>query len=545
MIKIRTLLLGLLLLGLSGYMVNQYFDKLKNYYDSFVLDMKEVYFSYFPYQDKYFTYISAAEKNQLKSWLKAGEYNKLNVYFDELTKLYKSNILYEFKLYESYDEFEFHFNYESEHFEKWIAASPQKPFPFIARAYYNKAVAWAKRGGAFISKTSQKQISEMSEYMHKAESDAEKAIALDENNVMPYLILLDVYSSTGRDKLKYLAYEKANKLAENSYVLKIRYQKYIQSKWGGSDAYLLSYTKKQLELADKYPWFSRLMANYYLIKARHYGAAKESKDQTLKRMALVTKSLSYDRYWDALHYRGVQYKKLKEYSKAIDDFSEVLMRKPTHFYGRYVRAKVYNSIGKIEKAEKDLNDLMVLYPDAYKPRFTLIDLYYNTNRFDEALALSLESEKFKPEKKATWLRQRGHIYFVQGKSISNHKLAKEKFMQSIELAKQSLAIDETSSWAWSYMGLIGLEYIKDYKLAAKSYQNASKYHESPDYLYDYALALYRDGHKDTRKAYEHFYEYCKTKKCNKPSVVWTGLFLDCLNGLRSCQLDRHDYDKWL
>lgn len=543
--KLRLILLSFTLIGLLVFMVFQYQEQAKKYYNVALIEIKQIYFSFFPYKDKYFTYITPQTRDTLTSWLQTGQYEKLNDYFIALGKKYKSDIKYENKLYESYITFAYDFNFTPEQFADWIKAYPDSAIPLVGRAYYHENIALIKRGGAYISKTSTGQITDMHKYMEMATMDAEQAIERNPKNLMSWLILIKAYSFTGRDKLKYLAYTKALKFSDSSYILRSYYQTYTQAKWGGSDAYYYSYTKKQLELTHKYPWLSRLMATYYLNLANNFLDKKNIKNQIQVKLDYINKSLTYDRYWESLHAKGRLLRDQKKYSEAISAFSEAIMRNPDNFYSRLVRGKVYRLMEQYEYAEKEFSLLLDDYPTSYGAHFELIETYDLNNKYEEAILLSKKAISIVNKGKDNLYSQRSDVYFKQAKSSNDKSKVISFYKLAIDASMKSLEINDKNARVWNRIGYLSVEYTKDYKLAIKSFKRSLELNENGNVLYDYALSLYRDNDKGARKAYEYFYDYCKTNSCQKPSVVWAKLFIDCLNGLSSCELDKEDYVRWL
>jgi tetratricopeptide (TPR) repeat protein len=60
---------------------------------------------------------------------------------------------------------------------------------------------------------------------------------------------------------------------------------------------------------------------------------------------------------NAVYYynRGISYSKLKNYEKAIDDFSESIRLKPDHFKSFLMRGFAYLFSGKLDKAKADFD----------------------------------------------------------------------------------------------------------------------------------------------------------------------------------------------
>ncbi len=79
----------------------------------------------------------------------------------------------------------------------WISHSPESALPYLIRANYYKDTAWLVRGPDFSNAVPGQHMQAFQEFLHRAEDDARRSIALDPKIPWSYFLRLEI--SGGRD----------------------------------------------------------------------------------------------------------------------------------------------------------------------------------------------------------------------------------------------------------------------------------------------------------------------------------------------------------
>ena len=102
-------------------------------------------------------------------------------------------------------------------------------------------------------------------------------------------------------------------------------------------------------------------ANYYYNRSNRYSElAKQMHKKTIDDLcnAINCGSDTFKKVNRIFHKRGQYYMELKEYGKAVDDFSESLKLETDHFDTLVMRAKAYYLAGEKDKAKADIEEYL-------------------------------------------------------------------------------------------------------------------------------------------------------------------------------------------
>jgi tetratricopeptide (TPR) repeat protein len=116
----------------------------------------------------------------------------------------------------------------------WISHSPESALPYLIRAKYYTDTAWLIRGPDFSDAVPGQHMQAFQEFLHRAEDDARRSIALDPKIPWSYFLRLQI--SGGRDDSQQLdqVFQDAIGHFPDYYELyRIRLH-YLEPKWGGS-----------------------------------------------------------------------------------------------------------------------------------------------------------------------------------------------------------------------------------------------------------------------------------------------------------------------
>ncbi|CAD2074169.1 hypothetical protein GCM10007275_05340 [Jeotgalicoccus coquinae] len=179
-----------------------------------------------------------------------------------------------------------------------------------------------------------------------------------------------------------------------------------------------------------------------------------------------------------------------EYEKALELIFKTIDENPkdeTHYINGAV---VLSSIGKIEEAERFLQQALVLKPDSFSAGYTLANLYFNAERYKEALVLYLNvyDKHFED----------GDLNFMIARSYVNTG----DFAMSIpffETAHKNEPEDTDISFEYG----LTLCQLEQYEPAQKLLQSVTEKTEHADAEYNLGLATYMKD-EDIEAARSHF-----------------------------------------
>src|SRR5579863_3856942 len=116
----------------------------------------------------------------------------------------------------------------------WISHSPESALPYLIRAKYYTDTAWLIRGPDFSDAVPGQHMQAFQEFLHRAEDDARRSIALDPKIPWSYFLRLQI--SGGQDdsqQLDQVFHEAIAHFPDYYELYRIRLH-YLEPKWGGS-----------------------------------------------------------------------------------------------------------------------------------------------------------------------------------------------------------------------------------------------------------------------------------------------------------------------
>jgi len=87
-----------------------------------------------------------------------------------------------------------------------------------------------------------------------------------------------------------------------------------------------------------------------------------------------------------LLFRSRSFGKLRQYSKAISDLSEIIVENPEHENALYYRGYFYNYSGKQQSALDDYLKVIKLNPNRYSVNYSIALIYDSFGEFDQSIA---------------------------------------------------------------------------------------------------------------------------------------------------------------
>jgi tetratricopeptide (TPR) repeat protein len=131
------------------------------------------------------------------------------------------------------------------HLDEWVAHAPNDPFPQLTRAKFYFDIGWSRRGRGVVRNTPASQIDSFTDYIAKALTDINAAIALDRTNPYSYRLKLSILSAHGFSEEMRVGFEEAIAAYPDFFTLYHVVLDSLTPKWGGS-------TKAMYRFVDYY-----------------------------------------------------------------------------------------------------------------------------------------------------------------------------------------------------------------------------------------------------------------------------------------------------
>lgn len=214
----------------------------------------------------------------------------------------------------------------------------------------------------------------------------------------------------------------------------------------------------------------RAMANFYVGNFE----ASIADCNTLMRMTPTN---------EVLYLRGLNYKSLEQYDKAVADFDSVLHMDPKHSGSYFNRGASYTKLGKYEEALSDYDKFMKLSPNYYDAYFNRGIIKYGLEKYKEAEA---DFNAAMAIRNTTSNDVRLYCY----RGINYYELAKYKL--ALSDLNQALAIEKKYE---AYVYRANTRYqLKDSVGADKDYEEAIAMNEKHALVYrERGMAYHKHG----------------------------------------------------
>jgi len=231
--------------------------------------------------------------------------------------------------------------------DAWVKATPDSFAPYLARASYRSAVAFARRGGKYANETPDEDPAAMKSGLADALRDVEHARALRPKLVAAMRVQLNLLLlSGGRDLTKVI--DDAVSICPSCLQVRLAYLNALRPRWGGSYALIDAFAERSADA--RWPRLSAL-AGYSDYDRASLRRKEHKEDEAL---ALVNKALGHGEAALFLLERARIQIARKAPDVARADLDRALAITPTFGDARFLRAWLSSSRREWEAAGLDL-----------------------------------------------------------------------------------------------------------------------------------------------------------------------------------------------
>ena len=225
----------------------------------------------------YFAELEEGEvlNNKAQTMLIAGEYNKVELEYQEYLEQYASgkmtvdDLTVKFLIFSNFTGLE-------DRFDLWIEKYPKSYPARLARGMHLVRVAWDRRGKKLAKETTDEQFTSFEEILKKAKIDLEQALKLNPRPIEAYHQLIRISKGLSLGKERQLL-DAALELDPKAYFPRHQYLIAIAPKWGGDLIQMGKFMDECNNSAMSIAYKKRLDAKYYNLVAEQANLDKDYK----------------------------------------------------------------------------------------------------------------------------------------------------------------------------------------------------------------------------------------------------------------------------
>ena len=217
----------------------------------------------------------------------------------------------------------------------WVTARPRSAHARVARASYQFAAAWRRRGTAYIADTPEANIRGMVELAQGALADVVAALEIDSTHLIAYEIAIGVSKLAGSHQLAAQLMTRGLAIHRGSYALRRAFITMLWPRWGGSEDAMVAFADQAARDSALNPRLAVLhgavyenRANDSSVAGNYAGAIRE-----------LNKAVAFGPERTYVRARGEAYFRLGAYEYAFADLRFALIdrsqdRVTLEYYGR-------------------------------------------------------------------------------------------------------------------------------------------------------------------------------------------------------------------
>jgi tetratricopeptide (TPR) repeat protein len=246
--------------------------------------------------------------------------------------------------------------------DAWVAASPSSFAPYFARGSHELAVAYAKRGTAYVGLTPKSDLAAMSAELVPAIHDLDHALELRPKLVAALRYEIKATALVGPHSDLRALVDQGTKICPACFQIRVAYLLNSTPRWGGSFLEMQTYTKNvDVSLNPKL----RLLAGYEDVATAQI--AREEKDFSAE-LGAAQRACAHGEHWEFLYTRAKAYISQDNLDLAKTDLDHAIAIRPMRADLLAERAYVLFTQKAYEPAARDLLLALRIEPTNYRGR---------------------------------------------------------------------------------------------------------------------------------------------------------------------------------
>lgn len=240
----------------------------------------------------------------------------------------------------------------------WVNQSEASFAALGARGIYYNHMGWLARQGKFAKDTDAKQFKRMGAYFAKARPDFKRALAIRPRFAVAYAQLLEMQIVDGKRQGRREILRRALAADPGSPDVISTYMWGLNPNWGGSLGEMEKFSRYADNERISNHRVPRLESYIYRFRARRYSRSKKYHEA----IRVLTEGIELDESPNQHIARGDNYQSLGEQEKAIRDFNRALELWPQDYDALRERAWSFHRLGRTKLALGDLGLAIRLDP---------------------------------------------------------------------------------------------------------------------------------------------------------------------------------------
>lgn len=316
--------------------------------------------------------------------------------------------------------------------DAWKRASPDSAFAFAASGSAYVAMAWKARGGAYINDTPQSNIDAMNRLLMEADSDLERALALNPQVTPTYVAMMRAGSLSLGGSYTRRAVQRGLAVAPDNYSIYGTLSSVEEPRWGGSLEAMDRVARQAQAHVKRNPLLAILLSaepayRYDVCNCRSSAswpayptvfdnvastallssAGKAASENGHPELAVIYLSEALRFQPGALgtrRQRDTDLAYVGEPRMALDDANRLIADNPHDARNYLLRGNVYRSLMDTRHAEEDLEHALAMDPDDIDVLGPLGSLYIDqTHEWDKAWDITDRIIRKYPGSPAGWV----------------------------------------------------------------------------------------------------------------------------------------------
>jgi hypothetical protein len=178
---------------------------------------------------------------EVLAWLKADRFDELEARFGAIQSAYERGSLSDEQLNMAFLTFNAMDPGLDPHYASWVHHSDNSYVAHLARGIYYEFIGLDRRGGDYLGETSDAQIAGMEQAFATASEELRRSMSLDDQPLLSDLYAMDISGADGKPTETRRLLDVANQLAPHNFIVRERYMRSLQTRWGGSVAQMQSF----------------------------------------------------------------------------------------------------------------------------------------------------------------------------------------------------------------------------------------------------------------------------------------------------------------
>lgn len=172
--------------------------------------------------------------SDLQTLLRAERFDELEQSLSALQRQYEEGVVSDEDLRDTYRAFYPTDAQLEAKYNAWVERFPKSYAAHLARAVYYRKVASVQRGGAYIDKTTNEQIQNMTSTLKKAAEDVQVSFELTPKPILSLVQAIDMAGTLGAPDHGRALLDRAIALDAGAYIARLKYMAFLNTRWGGS-----------------------------------------------------------------------------------------------------------------------------------------------------------------------------------------------------------------------------------------------------------------------------------------------------------------------